>query len=250
MGVEDLKKLDVSFPEKLIRRILDLTSMAAFDVERISKAIDNTLLRPQASEAEIRRLCEESVRYGFAAVCVNPIYVPLAYELVKNSDVKVCTVIGFPLGATFKGVKALEARKAVDNGASEIDMVMNISMFKSGKYEYVEEEIREVKEAIGNKVLKVIIECCYLTDEEKIRAAKIAEKAGADYIKTSTGFGPAGAKVDDVKLLRKILSPNVKIKAAGGIRTAEQVIEFLEAGANRIGTSSGTKIIQELKQEF
>ena len=218
------------------------------DLEKVSKRIDHTLLRPNASEKDIERLCDEGIRYGFAAVCVNPIYVPLAYRLLKGSEVKVCTVVGFPLGSTLKEVKVLEARRAIEDGASEIDMVMNISMFKSGRYDYVAQEVREVKEEIGDNILKVIIECCYLTDEEKVRAAKIAEESGADFVKTSTGFGPSGAKLEDVRLLRSVLSEKVKVKAAGGIRSAKQAIEFLKAGADRIGTSSGVKIIQELEE--
>ena len=222
--------------------------MNEFELEEISKRIDHTILKPYASVDDVRRVCEEALRYGFAAVCLNPVYVPIASEILKGSDVRVCSVAGFPLGSTLKEVKALEARRAVELGASEIDMVMNIPMFKSGRYDYVEEEIREVKEAMEGRVLKVIIECCYLTDEEKVRAAKLAERAGADYVKTSTGFGEWGARVEDVRLLRRVLSPRVKVKAAGGIRTARQVIEFIEAGADRIGTSSGVKIIQEFEK--
>ena len=218
------------------------------DLEKVSKRIDHTLLQPNASEKDIERLCDEGVKYGFAAICVNPIYVPLAYRLLKGSEIKVCTVVGFPLGSTLKEVKVLEARRAIEDGASEIDMVMNIPMFKSGRYDYVAQEIREVKEEIGDNILKVIIECCYLADEEKVRAAKIAEESGADFVKTSTGFGPSGAKLEDVRLLRSVLSEKVKVKAAGGIRSAKQAIEFLKAGADRLGTSSGVKIIQELEE--
>ena len=222
--------------------------MKEFEVEEISKRIDHTILKPYASVDDVRRVCEEALRYGFAAVCLNPVYVPTASEILRGSDVRVCSVAGFPLGSTLKEVKVLEARRAVELGASEIDMVMNIPMFKSGRYDYVEEEIREVKEAMEGRVLKVILECCYLTDEEKVRAAKLAERAGADYVKTSTGFGEWGARVEDVRLLRRTLSPRVRIKAAGGIRTAEQVIELIDAGADRIGTSSGVKIIQEFEK--
>ena len=216
-------------------------------IELVAKAIDHTLLQPHATEDDIWRLCDEAVQYEFAAVCINPIYVPLAYRLLSGSSVKVCTVVGFPLGSTFKGVKVEEARRAVEEGASEVDMVISLPMLKSRRYDYVEEEIREIKRAIGDNILKVIIECCYLTDEEKIAAARIIERAGADFVKTSTGFGPSGAKIEDVKLLRSVLPPHVKIKAAGGIRTGEQALSFLEAGADRIGTSSGTSIIEELK---
>ena len=234
--------------ERLILGVSRLILMKEFELEEISKRIDHTILKPYASVDDIRRVCKEALRYGFAAVCLNPVYVPIASEILRGSDVRVCSVAGFPLGSTVKEVKVLEARRAVELGASEIDMVMNIPMFKSGRYDYVEEEIREVKEAIGGGVLKVIIECCYLTDEEKVRAAQLAERAGADYVKTSTGFGEWGARVKDVRLLRRALSPRVRIKAAGGIRTAEQVIELIEAGADRIGTSSGVKIIQEFEK--
>ena len=216
-------------------------------IELVAKAIDHTMLQPHATEDDIRRLCDEAVQYGFAAVCINPIYVPLAYRLLSGSGVNVCTVVGFPIGSTFKEVKVEEASRAVEEGASEVDMVISLPMLRSRRYDYVEEEIREIKRAIGDNILKVIIECCYLTDEEKIAASRIAERAGADFVKTSTGFGPSGAKIEDVKLLRSVLPPHVKIKAAGGIRTGEQALSFLEAGADRIGTSSGTSIIEELK---
>lgn len=216
-----------------------------YSVEEIARTIDHTLLKPYAVEEEIIKLCREALKHGFVAVCVNPVYVPLASETLKGTHVKVCGVVGFPLGATFKEVKVNEALRVVEAGASEIDMVMNISMFKSKNYDYVECEIREVKETVGEKIVKVIIECSYLTDEEKIRAAEIVAKAGADYVKTSTGFAPSGARIEDVKLLRQVLPENVKIKAAGGIRTAEQAIAFLEAGVDRIGTSNAVEIIEE-----
>ncbi|MCF3653562.1 MAG: deoxyribose-phosphate aldolase [Aigarchaeota archaeon] len=221
---------------------------APLDARAIAGVIEHTLLKPNATEDDIKRLCEEARKYGFATVCINPIYIPLAKDLLRGSNVKVCVAVGFPLGATFSEVKVFEAKKYVEEGADEIDMVMNISMFKSGRYDYVLREKREVKEAVGDKMLKVIIETCYLSDEEKVRAAKIVEEAGADFVKTSTGFGPAGAKVEDVKLLRGVLSPRVRIKASGGIRTAKQVIELVKAGADRIGTSSGVNIMKELEK--
>ena len=214
-------------------------------VKEVLRRIDHTQLKPTASKSDIIKLCDEAKRYGFYAVCVNPYYVPLASKLLDGTDIKVSSAVGFPLGATFTEVKTAEAERSIRFGASEIDMVMNISAFKSGDLEYVKRDIREVKERIGDVVLKVIIECCYLTDDEKILAAKICEEAGADYVKTSTGFGPGGATLEDVRLLRKTLSPKVKIKAAGGIRTFEQAVKFIEAGADRIGTSSGVKIAEE-----
>jgi len=214
-------------------------------VDEVLRRIDHTQLKPTASESDIVKLCNEARKYGFYAVCVNPYYVPLAARLLNGTDIKISSAIGFPLGATFMEIKAAEAEKSIRLGASEIDMVMNISAFKSGDLEYVRRDIREVRERIGDAVLKVIIECCYLTDDEKILAAKICEEEGADYVKTSTGFGPGGAKLEDVRLLRRTLSPRVKIKAAGGIRTFEQAVKFIEAGADRIGTSSGVKIAEE-----
>ncbi|MCD6536753.1 MAG: deoxyribose-phosphate aldolase [Thaumarchaeota archaeon] len=218
----------------------------SFEIQDILKRIDSTFLKPNASRKDIERLCMDARRYGFAAVCVNPYFVRFASELLKGTEVRVCGVIGFPLGATLKEVKVAEARLVKKFGASEIDMMVNLSAFKSGKYDEVKEEIAEVRKIIGEGVLKVIIECCYLNDEEKILLASLAEEAGADYIKTSTGFGPAGAKIEDVKLLRRVLKPETGIKAAGGIRSAEQVREFLRAGADRIGTSSAVKIAEEL----
>jgi len=214
-------------------------------VDEVLRRIDHTQLKPTASKSDIVKLCNEARRYGFYAVCVNPYYVPLAARLLDGTDIKISSAIGFPLGATFMEIKAAEAEKSIRLGASEIDMVMNVSAFKSGDLEYVRRDIRGVRERIGDAVLKVIIECCYLTDDEKILAAKICEEEGADYVKTSTGFGPGGAKLEDVRLLRRTLSPRVKIKAAGGIRTFEQAVKFIEAGADRIGTSSGVKIAEE-----
>ena len=214
-------------------------------VDEVLRRIDHTQLKPTASESDIVKLCNEARKYGFYAVCVNPYYVPLAARLLNGTDIKISSAIGFPLGATFMEIKAAEAERSIRLGASEIDMVMNISAFKSGDLEYVRRDIRAVRERIGGAVLKVIIECCYLTDDEKILAAKICEEEGADYVKTSTGFGPGGAKLEDVRLLRRTLSPRVKIKAAGGIRTFEQAVKFIEAGADRIGTSSGVKIAEE-----
>jgi len=233
----------MSFPLERVKAFLELVS--SMRVEEVLRRIDHTQLKPMASKSDIVKLCDEAKRYGFYAVCVNPYYVPLASKLLSGTDVKISSVVGFPLGATFREIKAAEAERSIRLGASEIDMVMNISAFKSGDLEYVKRDIREVRERIGDAILKVIIECCYLTDDEKILAAKICEEEGADYVKTSTGFGPGGAKLEDVRLLRKTLSPKVKIKAAGGIRTFEQAVKFIEAGADRIGTSSGVKIAEE-----
>lgn len=182
---------------------------------------------------------------SFSSVCVNPGYVPLCHELLKGSDVKVCTVIGFPLGATLPAAKVLETRESVFAGAQEIDMVINVGKLKDKKDDYVREEITRVKHACHGHLLKVIIETCLLTDEEKVRGCKLAVEAGADYVKTSTGFSTGGATVADIKLMRETVGPNIGVKASGGVRTREDMIALIEAGASRIGTSSGPKLMKE-----
>jgi len=220
------------------------------DSQSIAKLIDHTLLKPEAASAQIRTLCEEAVRLGFASVCINPWYVPLAAELVRGSTVKVCTVVGFPLGATMPQVKVFETEQAIKNGADEIDMVINIGALKSGEDEAVESDICGVVDAShrGDAICKVILEMALLTGEEKIRACRAAKNADADYVKTSTGFGPGGATVEDVSLMRSIAGPKMGIKAAGGIRTLEDLKKMLAAGATRIGSSSGVKILEEARR--
>ncbi|MBE3579760.1 MAG: deoxyribose-phosphate aldolase [Caldanaerobacter subterraneus] len=218
----------------------------------IAKMIDHTLLKPNATKEEIKKLCEEAREYGFASVCINPCFVDLAYEMLKDTDVKVCTVIGFPLGANTIETKMFEAVEAVKKGATEIDMVLNISMLKSGEYDYVKKEIEEVVKAVkshGGIVVKVILETCYLSNEEKIKACEISKEAGADFVKTSTGFGLGGATVEDVKLMRKVVGENFGVKASGGIRSYEDAKAMIEAGANRIGASAGVKIVEEWKKQ-
>jgi len=188
-------------------------------------------------------LCAEAAEYDFASVCVNPCWIETAREALKGTDVKVCTVIGFPLGAMTTAAKVFETKDAIEKGAEEIDMVINVGMLKDGEDDYIVNEIKAIKEACGGHILKVIIEACLLTDEEKARACKDAEKAGADFVKTSTGFSTGGATVEDVKLMRASVSENVKVKAAGGIRDKETFEAMIEAGAERIGTSSGAKLI-------
>jgi deoxyribose-phosphate aldolase len=213
----------------------------------IASVIDHTLLKPEATQDQITYLCEEAREYSFAAVCVNPTNVKLAAELLKGSPVAVCTVIGFPLGATLPEVKAYEAQQAINHGATETDMVINIGALKSKDYELVEQDIAAVARTCHDNgaICKVIIEAALLTEEEKVMACQLAKKAGADYVKTSTGFGPGGATVEDVALMRRVIGPSMGIKAAGGVRTLETVREMIEAGATRIGTSSGVKIVQE-----
>ena len=208
-----------------------------------NKLIDHTLLKQDATPEQIMKLCFEAKEYDFMSVCVNPSYVPLAHELLKDSDVKVCTVIGFPLGMNLTKTKVEEAMLAVNQGADEVDMVINVGMLKSENDEYVENEIRLIKESINGKLLKVIIETCLLTDEEKVRACLAAKRAGADFVKTSTGFSTGGATVHDVALMRQTVGNEMGVKASGGVRTHEDLLAMVEAGANRIGTSNGTKII-------
>ena len=209
--------------------------------------IDHTLLKPEASEADIQKLCGEAVQFGFASVCVNPSWVKRASEFLKGSSVPVCTVIGFPLGATLSDVKAYEARRAIFNGAGEVDMVINIGALKSGDDCLVEDDIRAVADAAHeNHVLcKVIIETALLTDDEKVRACLAAKNAGADFVKTSTGFSKGGATVGDVALMRRTVGSSLGVKASGGVKGIDDARAMFEAGATRIGASVGVKIAQE-----
>jgi deoxyribose-phosphate aldolase len=215
----------------------------------IAKMIDHTLLKPDATPDQIAQLCYEARKYNFASVCVNPTYVPLCAELLKGSPVKVCTVIGFPLGANSPEVKAFEAKTAIQQGATEIDMVINIGALKAKDYEMVARDIRGVVKVChdANVLVKVILETSLLTDEEKVAASLLAKEAGADYVKTSTGFSSGGATVDDVALMRRVVGPEMGVKAAGGVRTREDVESMIKAGASRIGASAGVKIIQASK---
>ena len=211
---------------------------------KLNKLIDQTILKPDATPEQIIKLCKEAKQFDFMAVCVNPAYVPLASSSLKGSDVKVCTVIGFPLGMNLTKTKVEEAILAVKEGADEIDMVINIGLLKAGNDTYVEKEVREIKKAVGREiVLKVILETCLLTDDEIVRGCHAAKNGGADFVKTSTGFSTAGASVAVVKLMRQAVGETMGVKASGGIRTGEDLRKMVAAGANRIGTSSGTKII-------
>lgn len=206
--------------------------------------IDHTLLKPTATPEDITQLCNEAIEHQFYAVCINSSYVHLAVALLQFEKVKVAATVGFPLGAMSAEAKVCEAKKCIAEGADEIDMVINIGFLKAGLTKSVREEISAVKKAIGNKVLKVIIETCYLTDEEKKLACTIAEKAGADYVKTSTGFGTGGATLKDIILMRESISMQVKIKASGGIKTGKEAIEFIANGVSRIGTSNGIQLLK------
>ena len=209
----------------------------------ISNYIDHTLLKPTATEREILTLCNEAKKNRFKAVCVNSCYVPLAKQSLAKSDVKICTVVGFPLGAMSTEAKVFEAKNAIDQGADEIDMVINIGLLKSKNYVAVLKDISDVKTAIGNKVLKVILEISELSKNEIIKACEIAMDANADFVKTSTGFSKSGATLTAVKIMRKTVKDHVKIKASGGVNTFEKAIKYIQAGADRIGTSSGVAII-------
>ncbi len=208
-----------------------------------NKLIDHTLLKADATPEDITKLCEEAKQYDFMSVCVNPAYVPLAASLLDGSDVKVCTVIGFPLGMNLTQTKVEEVYEVIKLGADEVDMVINIGWLKAGLDDLVEKEIAELRYAAGSKILKVIIETCLLTDDEKVRACLCAKRAGADFVKTSTGFSTGGATVHDVKLMRETVGPEMGVKASGGVRSHEELLAMVEAGATRIGTSRGKDII-------
>jgi len=217
----------------------------------INGMIDHTLLKPDANRKQMEQLCLEGKKYNFASVCMNPVWVKFCREILTGSGVKICTVSGFPLGASTTAVKAKEAERGIEDGADEIDMVMNVGAFKSGDIKSVEEDIRAVRNAIGkNKILKVIIECGLLTTGEKTKATEIVKSCGADFVKTNTGFGYGGATVEDVKLLREIAGKDMGVKASGGIRDFQTAKSLIEAGANRIGTSSGVKIVEEARNQM
>ncbi|MFU2181859.1 deoxyribose-phosphate aldolase [Streptococcus hyovaginalis] len=210
----------------------------------INHLIDHTLLKPDSTRDQIDQLIQEADDYQFASVCVNPTWVNYASDKLADSTVKVCTVIGFPLGASTSETKAFETKNAIENGADEIDMVINIGAAKDGDFALVQSDIAAVVEASGDKLVKVIIETCLLTDDEKIKACQAAVAAGADFVKTSTGFSTGGATVHDVTLMRKTVGPDIGVKASGGARSFEDAKAFVEAGATRIGTSSGIAIIK------
>ena len=215
-------------------------------VNTIAKYIDHTLLKPEARKKDIQQLIDEARTYQFASVCVNPYWVPFCYSQLKDTDVKVCTVIGFPLGAAGKETKKFETNKAIENGASEVDMVLNIGELKSGNDRAVYDDITEVVRASkGKAITKVIIETALLTDQEKIKACRIAKTAGADFVKTSTGFSTGGATLEDVKLMRQTVGKEMGVKASGGVKGYKTFQQYIDAGATRIGASAGVAIIKE-----
>jgi deoxyribose-phosphate aldolase len=213
----------------------------------IARTIDHTLLKADATRAQIEQLCAEAREHGFATVCVNPTWVALCAQLLRGSETRVCTVVGFPLGATLPEVKAFEASRAAADGACEVDMVLNLGALKSADHRLCERDVAAVVEAShrGGAILKVIIEAALLTDDEKVKACVISKAAGADFVKTSTGFGPGGATAADVALMRRVVGPDMGVKAAGGVKDLRSAQAMLDAGADRIGASVGVKIVQE-----
>lgn len=215
--------------------------------QNFARMIDHTLLKAEATKEQIEKLCAEAKQFNFASVCVNPTWVKHSSELLQGSDVLVCTVIGFPLGANTPAVKAFEVKDAIANGANEVDMVINIGALKDKNYDLVQADIAAVVQAAkGSALVKVIIESCLLTDEEKVKACELAVAAGADYVKTSTGFSTGGATAADIALMRKTVGPNLGVKASGGVRSLEDMKSMVEAGATRIGASSGVAIMNGL----
>lgn len=214
--------------------------------EELARYFDHTILNPAATRNQVQQLCSEAVEYGFFAVCVNPVHVRLVKEQLSSSDVKVCSVVGFPLGAHAPAVKSQETSRAVADGADEIDMVINIGALKEGDFEDVEADIRAVVEAANDKTVKVIIETCLLDQQQKIKACHLAQNAGAHFVKTSTGFAGGGATVEDVALMKKTVGKQLKVKASGGVKTVEDALAMIKAGADRIGASAGVTIIKEL----
>ena len=214
--------------------------------DRLARIIDHTMLKADATPAEIEQLCDEALRHHFASVCINPSYVPLAAAKLADSDVAVCTVIGFPLGATTTTAKVCEAEQSLDDGAIELDMVLHIGALKAGQRDRVREDLEKVAEVCheGGGLLKVIIETALLTDDEKVLACQLAQEAQADFVKTSTGFAAAGAKVDDVRLMRDTVGPRMGVKAAGGIHSYDEAMALVKAGANRLGASAGIRIVE------
>jgi len=221
--------------------------MTVTDIRHLASMIDHTLLKPEATRAQVEQLCDEAKQHGFASVCVNPTHVRLCAQRLKGSPVKVCTVVGFPLGATLPEVKAFETQQLLEAGATEMDMVINIGALKDGDHDLVARDMAAVVRAAhaGNALVKVIIEAALLSDDEKITACQLAQSAGADFVKTSTGFGPGGATVEDVALMRRVVGSTMGIKAAGGIRTLADAQKMIAAGATRIGASASVKMMAE-----
>lgn len=217
--------------------------MEKLSKKEIANYIDHTALKPDTTIMDIGKLCDEADKYNFASVCINPYFVKLCSDKLKNSEVKICTVIGFPLGANSTETKIAEVKQAIKDGADELDMVINIGALKSKKYDFVLEDIKAVVKNSEDKCVKVILETCLLTDDEKIKACELSKEAGADFVKTSTGFSTGGATVSDVKLMKKTVGETMKVKASGGIHSYNEAVGMIEAGASRLGASAGVKIV-------
>lgn len=246
----DMNKLIEQIAQEVLQQIGDKTAapQAIVDTANLAKYIDHTVLYSDTTKKTIERFCKEAVEYGFASVCFNPTHVRYAASLLKGTPVKVCTVIGFPLGATTSLVKAVETRDAIANGAQEVDMVINIGAVKDGDYDLVARDIKAVVDAAaGQALVKVIIETCLLTDDEKVKVCQIAKSMGANFVKTSSGFSKGGATAEDVALMKRTVGPDMEVKASTGVRTAELVIQMVKAGATRIGTGSGINIVKGVK---
>lgn len=244
----DINEIVRKAVEEVMKQVQAENSSCAVDGEfapaSLAKYVDHTLLKPDATVDQIRKICEEAKANRFASVCVNTCHVPLCAELLSGSSVTVCCVVGFPLGACTTETKVFETLDAIKKGAREVDMVINVGMIKSKQFDYVLDDIRAVVKAAGSSALvKVIIETCLLTDEEKVIACQLSKQAGAAFVKTSTGFSTGGATVADVKLMRETVGPNMGVKASGGVRSYEDAVNMIKAGANRLGTSNGTKIV-------
>lgn len=251
VNINDLNKIFLSAPTpKMVASTvasISSSSISNASAMELAPLIDHTLLKPEATEDQINKLCSEAREYKFASVCVNPSHVSLCAKLLQSSGVMVCTVIGFPLGATTSETKAFEARQAIAQGADEIDMVINVGALKNKEYEKVENDIRAVVQACNGKTLKVILETSLLTDEEKIKGCELSVKAKASFVKTSTGFGGGGATAEDIALMRRVVGPNIGVKASGAIRDTETALRMVKAGANRIGASSSVSIVKNEK---
>lgn len=220
--------------------------MTTVDIKTMASMIDHTVLKPGTTREQVVQYCRQAIEHNFASVCINPCFVKLVAQELKNSEVKTCTVIGFPLGSNTTEVKAYEAKKAVEEGAQEVDMVINVGALKEGDLEYVENDIAQVVKASQGALVKVIIETCLLTDQEKVTVCTLAKKAGAHFVKTSTGFSTGGATSADIALMRKTVGDSIGVKASGGVRSLQEALAMIEAGANRIGTSSGLAIMNEM----
>lgn len=226
--------------------VLNVAVVDAMSNNDLAKYIDHTILKANATPNDIEKLCKEAIEYKFCSVCVNSYWVPMAAKLLKGTSVKVCTVVGFPLGAMSTQGKVFETKQAIADGALEIDMVINVGLLKAGSYNEVQQDISEVRKAVGDSgILKVIIETCLLADEEKRKACELSIAAGAEFVKTSTGFSTGGATVEDIALMRSVVGPTIGVKASGGIRNAESAKAMLRAGATRIGTGSGVSVIAD-----